>query len=203
MGQGLQTLQSPIDFWSAIQSGDPTRTAQMAGPTASNIAQVYGGATDAASRGLPGGGARAATLAGLPFSQAQQVGNFMLGLLPQAAQALAGLGGEQAQIGQGIGAFGTQLTGQGLEGLNAAQQGALQKMNLNLQEGSPFQDILKAVGVAAPILGGIGGILSAGGQQQTGPSVTNLAPGWGTGMGGGAGTTGTTTTLGGPFGIWS
>lgn len=144
---GLQTLQPSIDFYTKILSGDPRATTQALAPTASNIAQITAGATNAASQGMPGGGYRAATLAGLPFAQAQQVGNAALALQPQAATALgqlgqaqAQIGGEQAQIGQGIagtglsiGQLGTVLTGQGLQAIQNMVADYLQKMNINQQ----------------------------------------------------------------------
>lgn len=145
---GLQTMQPSIDFYSKILSGDPTATTQALAPTASNIAQITSGATNQASQGMPAGGYRASTLAGLPFAQAQQVGNAALALQPAAAQALqslggqqATIGGEQAQIGQGIagtgtqiGQLGTQLTGQGLTAFQTALNALIGKASLNVQE---------------------------------------------------------------------
>ena len=166
MGQGLQTLQPAIDFWTKLGSGDPSTMTQVLSPTATNIANIFAGATDQASRGGPAGGYRSATQANLPYAQAQMVGNQALQLQPTAMQQLAGLGQEQAGIGSmmgnlglGTGQLGTTLTGQGIQGLTAAEQAVLQKMGINLQEGSPFQDILSAVGAAGGILTGTGSIM--------------------------------------------
>jgi hypothetical protein len=145
---GLQTLQPSIDFYSKILAGNPIATTQALAPTASNIAAITSGATDQASRGMPGGGYRAATLAGLPFAQAQQVGNAALALQPQAAQQLAALGGQQAQIGAeqasigqgiagtglGIGGMGTTLTAQGGQMLQNTIADMLQKMGINISD---------------------------------------------------------------------
>ena len=124
MGTGLNTLQPSIDFYSKLLSGDPTATTQALAPTAANIAAITAGAANRASEGMPGGGYRASTLAGLPFAQASQVGSAALQLQPAAAAALGQLGGEQAQIGAGmagvgttLGGLGTTLTGQGVSGL--------------------------------------------------------------------------------------
>lgn len=145
-GTGLQTLQAPEDFYKKILSGDPTATTQALAPTAANIAQITSGATDQAQRGMPAGGYRAATLAGIPFAQAEQVGNAALGLQPAAAQALTQIGGEQAQIGQGIsqtglgvGGLGTQLTGEGLQALQNTIADMLSKMGINIQGGTTNQ----------------------------------------------------------------
>jgi hypothetical protein len=165
MEQGMQTLQPSIDFYQKLLSGDPATTTAALAPTAANIATITAGATDQASRGMPGGGYRASTLAGLPFAQAGQVGNAALALQPAAAQALGQLGGEQAQIGQaevgagtaagnlglgiaqtglGLGEEGLGLTGQAFQGLSNAVAEALQKMGYNIQGGtsSTFSQIM-------------------------------------------------------------
>lgn len=150
---GLKTLQPSLDFYNKLLSGDPNVTAAALAPTAANIAQITSGATDQASRGMPQGGYRASTLAGLPFQQAAQVGNAALQLQPAAAQALAdlgktqaGIGGMQAQIGQGISGVGTDigrlglgLTGEGMSSLQMAINGLLQKAGINVQEGGPLK----------------------------------------------------------------
>lgn len=147
---GLNTLQPSIDFYNKILSGDPTATASALAPTAANISAITSGATNQASQGMPGGGYRAATLAGLPYAQAAQVGNAALALQPAAAQALGQLGGEQAQIGAeqaqigqgvsqtglGIGQLGTVLTGQGLQALQNTIADVLSKMGINIQGGT-------------------------------------------------------------------
>jgi hypothetical protein len=141
MGQGLSTMQPSVDFYSKILSGDPTAVTAALAPTAANISQITAGTTNQAAQGMPQGGYRAATLAGLPFSQAAQVGNAALGLQPAAAQALASIGGEQAQIGQGIagvgtniGQLGTTLTSQGLSALNNLISALLSKNQINVSE---------------------------------------------------------------------
>ena len=147
---GLATMQPAIDFYNKILTGDPTATTAALAPTAANINQITAGATDQASQGMPAGGYRAATLAGLPFAQASQVGNAALQLQPAAAQALdqlggqqATIGGEQATIGQGIsstgigvGQLGSTMTGQGLSAAEAALTSLLQKMGYNIQGGT-------------------------------------------------------------------
>lgn len=147
---GLNTLQPSIDFYKKILSGDPTATTQALAPTAANIAAITSGATNQATQGLPGGGYRAATLAGLPQAEAAAVGNAALGLQPAAAQALGQLGGEQAQIGAtqagigqgvsgtglGIGQLGSVLTGQGLQTLQNTIADVLSKMGINIQGGT-------------------------------------------------------------------
>lgn len=157
MGTGLETLQPSIDFYNKILSGDPRATTEALAPTAANIAAITSGATTNASQGLPAGGYRASTLAGLPFAQAAQVGNAALALQPAAAQALEQLGGEQAQIGQeqvgagtaagnlglgisqtglGLGQLGQGLTAQGFQALESAVQDMLSKMGINIQGGT-------------------------------------------------------------------
>lgn len=147
---GLQTLQPSIDFYNQLLQGNPQAVAQALAPTAANISAITSGATNQANQGMPAGGYRASTLAGLPYAQAAQVGNAALALQPQAAQALgqlgqaqAGIGAEQAQIGQGVaqtglgvGQLGTVLTGQGLQTLQNTIADVLSKMGINIQGGT-------------------------------------------------------------------
>jgi hypothetical protein len=138
---GLQTLDVPLDFYKKLLAGDPSATTSALAPTAANIAQITAGATDQAARGLPGGGYRAATMAGLPFAQAAQLGNAALALQPMAAKEIAGIGGEQAQIGKGIsetgldlGKLSTILTQFGLGALQNTIEDVLRKAGINVQE---------------------------------------------------------------------
>jgi hypothetical protein len=157
----LGTLQPSIDFYTQLLQGNPQATAQALAPTAANINAITQGATTAASQGQPMGGYRAATLAGLPFAQAAQVGNAALQLQPAAAAALGQLGGEQAQIGSeqaqigqgvsqtglGVGQLGTVLTGQGLQTLQNTIADVLNKMGINIQGGTAatFSQIVGAL----------------------------------------------------------
>ena len=151
--QGLATLQPSIDFYQKILSGDPTATTAALAPTAANIAAITSGATNQATQGMPAGGYRAATLAGLPFAQTAQVGGAAVGLQPTAAKELeqasveqAQIGGMQAQIGQGVagtglgmGQLGTTLTGQGLQSIQNLVADYLSKMGINIQGGTASQ----------------------------------------------------------------
>lgn len=99
LGAGLNTMQPSIDYWSAILSGNPQALTAATAPTANMLSTLYSGATNNASTGLPQGGYRSTMMAQLPFAQASQVGNYLLGLQPQAAQQLGQLGNTQSQIG--------------------------------------------------------------------------------------------------------
>lgn len=147
----LNTLQPSIDFYNQLLAGDPTAMTQALAPTANLLSKVTSGAEGGASGGDPAGGYRAATMAGLPQAQAAQIGDAALNLQPQAAQALASLGNEQAgigatqgQIGQGVAGtglgtagVGTTLTGQGGQNLQQLISAVLNKMGINYQFGGP------------------------------------------------------------------
>lgn len=168
---GLQTMQPSIDFYNKLISGDPSTMTGALAPTAANIANMFSGLNQQLFSGLPSGGYRATAMANSPFAQTQMVGNAALGLQNQAAQGLGQLGGQQAGIGLGIGGLGTTMTGQGIQGLSAAENAVLQKMQLNLQEPSPFQDILAALQVAGPAAKGIAGAIKAFGAGGGGGNV--------------------------------
>lgn len=147
----LQTMQPSIDFYNAILSGDPTAMTAALSPTASALSTVESGALGTASGGMPAGGYRAATMAGLPQAEAAQVGNAALQLQPAAAAALGQLGNEQAGIGAtqagigqgvsgtglGVSGVGTTLTGQGNTELQNLIAAVLNKMGINYQYGGP------------------------------------------------------------------
>lgn len=167
MGTALETLNDPLNYWKAIMSGDPTATAAALGPTGTNLSQIFSGATNQASQGMPQGGYRAATLAGLPQQQAAQIGNALLQLQPTAATNLADIssrqgqiGSAQGQLGLGVGGLGTQLTGQGGQLLQAQVEDILRKMGINIEGGTAnlFGKVAQGIG---QIAGGVGGALLA------------------------------------------
>lgn len=154
---GLNTLQPAINFYQQLLSGNPAATTAALAPTANTLSNVYSGAVNQAGAGMPAGGYRAATLAGLPQAQAAQVGNAAVGLQNTAAQGLgqlggevAGIGGTQAGIGTGVSATGaniaqtgTTLTAQGLQTTQNLIADVLNKMGINYQYGGAqtFQTI--------------------------------------------------------------
>lgn len=147
----LATLQPSIDFYSQLLAGNPTATTEALSPAATTLANVESGALTQAGQGMPAGGYRAATMAGLPQAEASQVGNAALNLIPTAAQQLAaaaneqaGIGATQAQIGQGVSTTGQQiaqtgttLLGQGQQTMQNLIADALNKMGINYQYGGP------------------------------------------------------------------
>lgn len=135
------TTQPAVDYWNAILSGDPKALTAATAPTANALSAIYGGATNNASTGLPAGGFRSATLAQLPQQQAAQVGNYLLGLQPVAAQNLNALAGTQAGIGSGtvgaglgIGSLGLGTAGIGSQLLQQALNALLGRRGQNVQQ---------------------------------------------------------------------
>jgi hypothetical protein len=145
-GSGLQILQDPTQFYQKLLSGDPSTVTSALAPTAANISQIYTGAQNQASQGMPQGGYRAATMATLPQAQAAQVGNAALAQQAAAAQGLTGIGtdvaeigGQVAQAGLGEQQLGTVLTGQALQTLQNTIADMMQKMGINIQGGTANQ----------------------------------------------------------------
>lgn len=151
-GQGtlatsLSTLDPSIAYWNAILSGNPQALAAATAPTANALSSVYSGATNNASMNNPAGGYRSTTMAALPQSYASQVGNYLLGLQPTAAQNLNTLAGTQAGIGSAQGQLGLGTSqvglGTGQLGLGQSQLGSnllvqalnqlMQKIGINQQ----------------------------------------------------------------------
>lgn len=115
-GFGNALLQSPVNFYSALLSGDPTRITQALAPTAAAVGQQFIAPTEEAMQTMPRGGYASSTIAELPFTEASKVGNAALGLQPAAAEALTGLGTQEQQLG--------------MAGLQQIIQAALQKMGV-------------------------------------------------------------------------
>lgn len=144
---GLGTMQPSIDYFSALLSGDPTRTFQAIAPTVQNLDRVYEGATRGASQLMPRGGARSATLAELPFQKAGQVSNALFGLQPGAASQLANIGTGVAGIGLGQQGVGIQEQQQALRQFQNVLQALLEGRGQDVAEHG------QAMGLA----GGLGG----------------------------------------------
>ncbi len=137
-GTALDTTQPAVDYWKAILSGDPAALTKATAPTANALSQLFAGANSMESTNAPAGGARSATLAQLPQAQASQVGNYLLGLQPTAAQnlnTLAGtqnsIAGTQGGIGTAQGNLGLGVSGQGTNLLQSTLQSLLQKLGIN------------------------------------------------------------------------
>ena len=133
---GLDVMQDPTKFYQQLLSGDPrTMTAALA-PTAANLATITAGATDQASRGLPGGGYRDVLRPELQFAQLGQLGTAAEALQAGAAKDLATIGATEAGIGLDVGRLGEGLTGQGLQALQNTIADTLSKMGINIQGGT-------------------------------------------------------------------
>lgn len=168
-GPGLEQLQTAfgtttpaVDYWKAILSGDPKALTAATAPTANALSAIYGGATNNASTGLPAGGFRGATLAQLPQQQAAQVGNYLLGLQPTAAQNLNALAGTQAGIGSGTVGAGLGIGSLGL-GTAGIGSGLLQQA-LNALIGRRGQNVQQDISNLGDLTSGLTSLVSGGSQ---------------------------------------
>lgn len=173
LGTAFSTTQPAVDYWSKILSGDPRALTEATAPTANALSQVFSGATNNASQNTPAGGARNVMLAQLPQMQAQQVGNFLLGLQPQAATNLNQLAQTQGQIGSGTvsAGFGSGQLGIGTAGIGTN----LYQQTLNALLGVRGQDVTETgqnKSLLGGILGGSGG--SSNGQGGYSWSLSDI-----------------------------
>ncbi len=113
--KGVSTLQQPLDYWSAILSGDKTAMGKAIGPTATAVGQQYDTANRAASTLLPRGGYRSTIQAELPTQKSGVISQALLGLQPQAAQQVSGIAGLLGSLGLDVSklGLGEQGLGQG------------------------------------------------------------------------------------------
>lgn len=128
-GQGAGNLADSAQYWQAILNGDYTATNQAIAPTAAGLSTAYTGAINNINQGSPLGGYRASTMATMPQAQASQLGNFIMGLQPTAAQQLSQVGQAQGQLGQ-------SETSQGSNILSTVLQSLLGQRGQNIQNAS-------------------------------------------------------------------
>lgn len=135
-GMSTPALGQAMDYWSKLLSGDRTAMAQTLGPEVQQISQGQQNALTNVSQFTPRSGARATTMAQLPFQQARDVGNLYASVRPAAAQNLGNLGVGTGQLATG--AYGA-ATGAGSSGgslytqMLQAEQAARQMQNQNQQ----------------------------------------------------------------------
>lgn len=170
MGTGLQTIQPSIDYASRLMAADPTTVSMAAGGYATDVSKNLSNLLNQ-TRALPSGGYGALVAQQAPQAAAAQVGNFELGLQPQAEQMLSQLGGEQAQIGQGmagvgtnIGQLGTTLTGQGLSGLVNLYNALIGKQQIN-QQATPLTAFDQFASGVSNLAGAAGGVMTGIGNM--------------------------------------
>lgn len=100
LSQGTSNLNTAGNFFSTVLGGNQANTRAVLQPDINRINESLQGALQGASTMMPRGGGRFATLFQQPFAAQQQVNNLFNGIRGQAAGGLAGIGSQQAQIGQ-------------------------------------------------------------------------------------------------------
>lgn len=142
-GKGVESFKAPQEYWSKILAGDPQSMTEALAPEANALSDQYAAAARSAETSGPRGGARAATLANLPFAKARDIGDLYQKLRPQAAtqlqsiaQVLSQLGIGQEQVGEGEQQIGISEQQTGLDAIIKALQGLLERRGQNMGPGS-------------------------------------------------------------------
>jgi len=135
--QANAAFSQPMNFYSALLSGDQNKAMGVLSPQINQINQASGNAQRAAAQFSPMGGGRSGQMASMPFQRESQVSNLYSSLLPGAAQGLTGigqgltgLGGTQGGLGVGLGGLGVGMTNAGGNLLNGSS-GAANNMYQN------------------------------------------------------------------------
>lgn len=137
-GMATPALQSSLDYWQKLLSGDRTAMSSALGPEIQQYSQGQQNALTNLSQFAPRSGARATMIGEMPFQQAQTVGNMFASLRPQAAQQVGALGST-------LGSMATSAYG----GSNAGASGAANNyMNMVMMQEAMRQNRL---GTAASI----------------------------------------------------
>src|SRR5215471_5378221 len=112
---GAQQMQSPMNYWSSILSGNRGLATSALAPEISRIGQGYQTAANTSAALSPRGGPSAAFMSELPFSQQRDVSSLLQTARPQAAGSLLG-------AAQNLGGLGSSLLGSGISALYGATQ---------------------------------------------------------------------------------
>ena len=112
---GAQQMQSPMNYWSSILSGNRGLATSAMAPEISRIGQGYQTAANTSAALMPRGGPSAAFMSELPFSQQRDVSSLLQSARPQAAGSLLG-------AAQNLGGLGSSLLGSGISALYGATQ---------------------------------------------------------------------------------
>src|SRR5215470_7803504 len=112
---GAQQMQSPMNYWSSILSGNRGLATSALAPEISRIGQGYQAASNASAALSPRGGPSAAFNSELPFAQQRDVANLLQTARPQAAGSLLG-------AAQNLGGLGSNLIGSGISAIYGATQ---------------------------------------------------------------------------------
>lgn len=100
LGQGVSNMQTGANFFNTLLGGNQANTLSLLQPSINQIKEQQQGTLQAASTLMPRGGGRFATLFQQPFAANRAVTDLFSGLRGQAAQALPGIGAQQARVGQ-------------------------------------------------------------------------------------------------------
>src|SRR5262245_52347643 len=112
---GAQQMQSPMNYWSSILSGNRGLATSALAPEISRIGQGYQTAANTSAALMPRGGPSAAFNAELPFAQQRDVSSLLQSARPAAAGSLLG-------AAQNIGGLGSSLLGSGISAIYGATQ---------------------------------------------------------------------------------
>jgi predicted ATPase len=147
-----QTMQAPIDYWMKLLSGDQQAMQEAIAPEAGRIISQYDTASKAVRELAPRSGQRAGSLSDISFRKLSDVASLTAGVRPKAADALSGLGGQQAALATAL------LSGSGSD-LNSILQTLLGTRGQDIQQSTAnrqmWGDLGQGVGsiIASLLLG--------------------------------------------------
>jgi hypothetical protein len=116
IGEGQDQLRAPTNFYQQLLSGNKAAVSQAVAPDVANLRDVYSGAHKQLERSGTQGASRDMASAELGRQEAGQLGSFVLGARPAAAEAMTAMGQNTRAAGVGMGMnaaniYGSLLTG--------------------------------------------------------------------------------------------
>lgn len=177
-GMGLDTLSQPTSYWSKLLGGNRASMAQATAGARGSITDIYRGAERGIDRSNIRGAQRDVAKSDLNRDRAGKIAGLTTGVQPAAAESLAGVGNNMAQIGTSMSGQGGQLQQGGGnlfsnllgQATNNRQYGRQEGEKSSSHIGSFLFDILSGT------LGGKAKIPSIGGKNY-GSGMAGFGPG--------------------------
>ena len=156
LDQAKTGIQTPMDYYAKLLSGDKAAMAEAIAPEAQRIGSNYAMAANSARSNMARGGYASSTLANLPFKRAGETNTLLQLLRPNAAAAMGNLALGAGQLGNATGsnmisALGaSNQAGQGVLGTGTQQQGNLlqnqqYQQQMQYQQGQGIGSLLSGI----------------------------------------------------------
>lgn len=131
--QSTDLIQTPINYYKTLASGDRNALSSLLGPEIGNINQGYQNAQNQTLTFGPRGGGRNSQLQNLGMQQQGDISRLFQTARPGAMQALAGISGQIGSQGSGLFGQGSQIYQGNIQDLSGMNQLIAQQRAATMQ----------------------------------------------------------------------